>query len=295
MLAFNMGTAQIKVEDYYYLGNLHNKGLDYVVQNIDEEKFSKNLDQNVNYINDLLTSFYKQNGIHNSGSGNFQYFVVAENFMSYLNNGANAYQELGSVAFETTRSLNLSFGLLSDEPTFSSLLTNSLNQRIIDNYEFSSLVEIKKLVDDNGKGMNKTSEILEQLIIKKNQFDAKKYPTSNNAGHVLAITLAISIKSMEWWIEHEDFMTYQGTSEEYFLVKNGPNGDIEFKKNSSVVVAPWVAADVAGAVVGAAGGAISSYAGTGSVNWTSVGVSAVFGAVTGSTGVVGRLAKLIKK
>ena len=53
--------------------------------------------------------------------------------------------------------------------------------------------------------------------------------------------------------------------------------------------------DAVGAIWGATSGAIGSYMINGEVKWGSVGFGALSGAVAGSTGVVGKVAKWITK
>lgn len=63
----------------------------------------------------------------------------------------------------------------------------------------------------------------------------------------------------------------------------------------SRAVPAFVGADIAGAVIGACSSGIGSYVTSGSVNWKGVAWGAASGAVTGSTGVVGKVGKWISK
>ena len=76
VLLLNVGYSQIKVEDYFNRGDLHNKALDYVLSNLDESKFSKNVDENVDYVNRLLIEFYAENNLDISNSEKYKYFMV---------------------------------------------------------------------------------------------------------------------------------------------------------------------------------------------------------------------------
>ncbi len=64
-------------------------------------------------------------------------------------------------------------------------------------------------------------------------------------------------------------------------------------QKSTKALQVWVGADIAGAAVGATQSAIISYTTTGEVNWESVGLSAVGGAIVGSTGIIGKAGKWI--
>lgn len=294
VLLLNVGYSQIKVEDYFNRGDLHNKALDYVLSNLDESKFSKNVDENVDYVNRLLIEFYAENNLDISNSEKYKYFMVKDNFYNYLNEGAYAYKDLSNKVFKSISSLNESAGLKDNEPTYSTLLSNSLRNQLIDEYELSTLNKIKELIDNNIDGLNTASEILKELNSYKDEFNSKKYAKNENAGHVLAITLAISIKSMEWWVKNENSVTYILPEPNFILASNGPNGDVILKENS-LLIAPWVGLDIAGAVISGGIAASGQYVLTGSVDWGMVGWAAVGGAVSGSTGAVGRLAKLITR
>lgn len=95
----------------------------------------------------------------------------------------------------------------------------------------------------------------------------KRSNDDNSVSDFTAIILNIAFHSAQWW-------------------KDNPE---ESK------VAPWVAADAVGAAWGATVAAATSKIQTGHVNWTSTGVAAVSGAVTGSTGIVGKAGKWISK
>ena len=107
------------------------------------------------------------------------------------------------------------------------------------------------------------------------EFNHIGYNVDSGEGEMVATVLAISIASIEWWEENPDAFTDNLKSTE--------------------ALPAWAAADVVGAAWGAATGAIGSYAGTGEVNWTAVGVGAVSGAVAGSTGIIGKAGKWLSK
>lgn len=88
-------------------------------------------------------------------------------------------------------------------------------------------------------------------------------------GALGGVVLSVSKSSLEYWKEEQPAQTK--------------------------AVQAFVGADIAGAVMGAANGAIGSYVVSGSVNWGSVGWGAATGAIIGSTGVVGKLGKWINK
>ncbi len=63
---------------------------------------------------------------------------------------------------------------------------------------------------------------------------------------------------------------------------------------SNFAVPAWVAADAGGAIGGGVIGAIDSYYQNGEVDWTSVGIGALGGAIDGSVGISGKIARWVR-
>lgn len=105
------------------------------------------------------------------------------------------------------------------------------------------------------------------------EFNDLGYDISSGEGEMVATILSVSIASIEWWEQNPD----------------------AFADNQKRVKAlpVWAAADVVGGVLGAGVSATAQYGVKGKVNWKVVGISAVAGAVAGSTGIVGKAAKFI--
>jgi len=147
------------------------------------------------------------------------------------------------------------------------------NLRIIDDFEFNRMNLIGQKAKDNHDGLISYEELKNIILQIKNEWIAQGYSIESDKGNALAITLAISLASIEWWEENPDAY--------------GDN-----QKNTKALPV-WVGADIAGAAVGATQSAIISYTTTGEVNWESVGLSAVGGAIVGSTGIIGKAGKWI--
>ncbi len=125
---------------------------------------------------------------------------------------------------------------------------------------------LKKLTNTLTKNYNK--QITDASLKKEVEamillFDDRSYSKDSEEGKMIATVFAISIASIEWWEKNPNILSDDSK------------------------VAPWVAADLAGALVGGVTGAIVS----GKLN----GKSVLAGAVSGSTGAVGKVAKLISK
>lgn len=140
--------------------------------------------------------------------------------------------------------------------------------QVIDNFELSILNE---LVTDTKKNMDgvitnaQLTETVDRLcLLWNNKYGLSIKKDGLYSGYILSIAKA----SMEWWND-EDIPTRAATE--------------------------VIGADVAGAIVGAASSAIIQYSTTGKVDAKAVGYSALGGAITGSTGIVGKVGKLITK
>lgn len=101
-------------------------------------------------------------------------------------------------------------------------------------------------------------------------YEDHQYSTQSGEGEALGEILAITIASIEWWKTNPDAY----------------NGFLEGQR-----IAPWAAADIVGACWGGCTGAIGSYVTGGEVNWGAVGIGALSGAIAGSTGAIGKIAK----
>ncbi len=292
LLSFSQSilSQTLKVENYYYLGDFHNSALDYVISNAKQDKFSSNVDNNVNYIKTLINDYYNLNSSKIGSSflnyDDCKYFVVESNFFEYLYSDANSYKGLSGLADASISSFNSKIGINNSNNILGSLFSETSRLGISDTYEVSILKELQVLIKKNKEGLISANELLDKLNLYESEFNSKNYDISSNQGQILAITLAISIKSMEWWIKNASNPIIKDSG------KNGPNSyDVDFV----AIIAPWVASDIAGAIVGTAGGAIGSYYLTGSVSWGAVGFGALWTATMSSTGAVGRLARLIKR
>jgi len=145
------------------------------------------------------------------------------------------------------------------------------NLGIIDDFEFNRINLIGQKVKDNHDGLISDYELKTIILQIKDEWIAKGYSIDSDNGHALAITLAISLASLEWWEENPDAF-----------------GD---NQNGTKALPAWAAADVVGAGYSAVVAGIGSYSTTGEVNWGAVGIAAGGGAVAGSTGIIGKAGK----
>lgn len=102
-----------------------------------------------------------------------------------------------------------------------------------------------------------------------------QYQTDSNAGYISGYVIAIALSSIDWWELNPECRTLMS--------------------KSTTLIPARVAADAIGAIWGATSAAIGSYVVNGEVRWGSVGYGVLSGAVAGSTGVVGKVAKWVSK
>ncbi len=159
--------------------------------------------------------------------------------------------------------------------TLYSILDTALNYQIINKFESSILLELIDLSNLCFNGLISQGELGNSIKQLKEDWLAAEYDSNSNYGYISGYAIAISLSSLEWW------------------EKNAEGQELMTKEIK--LIPAWVAADAVGALWGAASGAIGSYLVNGEVNWGSVGFGALSGAVAGSTGVVGKVAKWISK
>lgn len=147
----------------------------------------------------------------------------------------------------------------------------ALSKSLIDEFEYEKLNIIGLKVKENHDG-NISDEELELLLLQiKDEWLLQGYNENSKHGQTLAITLAISLASIEWWKENPDAF-----------------GN---RLDSAKALPVWAAADIVGAGYGAVIAGIGSYATSGEVNWGAVGLAAGGGAIAGSTGIIGKAGK----
>ena len=150
-----------------------------------------------------------------------------------------------------------------------SIINNLYSYNLIDDFENNLLQRIFNCCNLNYDQALSNEDFADSISNFEQLWNEQNYTTCSSTGYVSAYVISIAKASVEWWEENFDPIEY--------------------------AVPVWVGADVVGAALGAGTGAVSSYVGTGSVNWKSVGISATAGAVAGSTGIIGKAAKWISK
>lgn len=146
----------------------------------------------------------------------------------------------------------------------------------INSFSHDLLMKLSHDTMRNYEGSLSNVKLKSNILSYIREFDRHGYPSGSGEGGMVGAILAISIASLEWWEQYPEI--YE------------PGGE-----NSKVMMVPWVAADIAGGIVGGVGGALIEKGFAGEVNWGSVGAGAVVGAVTTSTGIVSRFGAWIHR
>lgn len=144
------------------------------------------------------------------------------------------------------------------------------NNNVISQTEFIALMELRTLVLNNASGILTNDEFYSEL----NSFNTQ-YNEQLKQMVIVPNCLALGLASCNYWLAENKLPPGGYTDEEGIPVK----------------IAPIVANDLAGGIVGGALSAGGQYIKDGKVDGTKVAKDALKGAVLGSIGLVGKVAK----
>ena len=251
------GVQSVKVSDFNRSGEIHNAFLTNAKDNFEIVESITDKDEKVEVVYQLNKSFVTSLDI----SSTEKKLLIAD-----LNKTKNLVQEDVLVA-------KCFGGLLSNESsknkkTIFEMIQDLKTSGVINDESYQILNSLSNDLKANYEDALSDDQLKKNVLALINDFDNIGY-AKNSEGEMAGTILAISIASIEWWEENPDALL---------------SGD-----SKSRMLAPWVAGDLVGAVWGGATGAIASYAGAGKVNWGSVGIGALSGAISGSTGAIGRI------
>ncbi len=236
---------------YKQYGDLHNAFLSNALDHFSED-ISLNLKQDkIDYVARFQQGYVPSTGL----SANDQNQLSAE---LYEYRDLVVYPDLYNEAFVSRGS-----GV-----TLSSEIDDLLANGVIDAFEHGKLKTLLSMARGNLDGTVSNTQLEDFVQRALKDWENSNYTQNSATGQLLPIVLSISLSSIDWWKTH-------------------PSAD----KYKTAALPAWAAADVAGGIVGAVSSGIVQYTITGDVNWKVVGGSAVAGAVVGSTGLVGRIAK----
>lgn len=271
---FKVSYTQVKFGSYdnfdskfNYAGKFHNDHLSNFYKRFTVPTYTVTYESAINLIKDFNKDFYlryemnyfgqiQPPDITNSHFEQSKYFANKVDFKNKL--------------LSATDPMSLAINLKS---AFSSKYLDQNNKVLLQN--------ITEKIRQNLEGSLTNIDFEYSLVALSNEWltindGIKGYEGAYLTGYILSIGL----KSCEWWRQNPSAFPDDQ--------KQSSKGPYELDKIDYYYVAPIVAMDAAGAILGGVIDAGRQYINNGSVNWNHVGGSAVIGAVTGSTGLVGR-------
>lgn len=243
------------------LGILHNSFLTNIKDDFDEEGYSSSLTyvQKVDVIRDFHL-VYANNTLSLSSEDSLLFLEYMEKFKHLVN--------LDSVYSKIFVESSV-YGQTVEEA-----LVGLKNDHIIDEFEYDLVVDLPDLVLQNYSGTIGVQELRAEITDLRTAWNNHGYTECDSTGWFSAAILAVSLHSVQWWIDNPD----QGVQER---------------------VAPWVAVDAGGAVYGAIVSTIT-IVGTSNghdiLSWENVGKFAIgvgLGALGASTGIAGKIGRFL--
>lgn len=140
---------------------------------------------------------------------------------------------------------------------------------VIDLFEYELLHQLAAATNKNMQGSMSNEGLTSEVMRLCDEWNTHYKYSVKGAASYSGYILSISKSSMEWWADEV------GTS--------------------TRAVPLIIGQDVAGALIGAVSSAVIQYATKKQVDGLALGYSALSGAITGSTGVVGKAGKFISK
>lgn len=264
---------QNSIEQYYILGEIHNCLLDAVIES-DGEWQTRGGNEEYDTINyDLLHSelISKININENISDEDKALWIstmdeskslYSETYVKGLVGGYSAYEE---------NSIDKSF--------ISEQIDSVFKLGIIDIKEKKLLKELMGYIIDNEHGLITTQILNSKICMLKQRWDSYygSQSTFIKEGEFSAQIIAVALKSTEWWM------------------KNLNSEEASVDTIPILKIAPWVASDIAGAVIGAGTYVLDTHLCGGKLSWKNGAISVTSKAIIASCGVAAPLKKYILK
>ena len=245
-------TTKLNVNDFMKIGKIHND-------------FLTNVKDNFTIINDIKTENDKINAINQFNRDFVNSIELSFNEKMVLISELERTKELVKKSILISKAFGNNHQKSSDDSdqNLFDMIESLYNNGTIGNESYQILHSLANDLKDNYEGTLSDSQLKTNVISLINEFNDIGF-SEGSEGEMVGTVLAISISSIEWWEQNPD--------------ASGNNR-----------IAPWLAADLVGGaisgVVAASGQAVIN----GDVDWATVGWSALGGAVSASTGAVGRI------
>ncbi len=148
------------------------------------------------------------------------------------------------------------------EHTLQELVENLTKKGLVSSFYGSILTKLSDLLIKNHSGEVSDIALKDSVGLLVRQFDTNNHLHPQAERKVIATLLAISMSSLDFWQKHSDLA-----------------------EEPQLRIAPWVARDIAGGLIGGAIAIGYDYFYNGEIDWLGVGIRALIGAGVGSLGV----------
>ncbi len=264
-IANNPKEDAISVSDFSFLGKWHNEFLVNAHNKYPNSEF-RSISSKEDALKTLLVinkDFAKVNRLPIQYS-NVDFDKYFDEFYKYADTEYISGVLLSKDNLRSTSSLDEVF-------TLKETLEFLKEKNELSNFSYQVLNDLIILVERNYHKELSDFELKKSVLSLIDRVNFHKYKKDSPEGALVASVLSISIHSLTFWEENSEIMYSNGK------------------------IAPWVGADIAGALIGGATGALSSYASSGRVSLTACSISAGVGAISGSTGLVGKAGRFISR
>lgn len=261
-------SEKMTVEDFNYLGEWHNEFLINAHENFNLALAESNSESVKEVALDALKQLNKSFAASTIQRYNINVSQKEANtkFDEYYRFADSEY--LADIMFDNAPTRSVSG---DDVAGLQAMIEEIKDSQIISEFSYRILQDLMSSVEANYNKLLSDDELKQKVLLLIQKVNNHGYEKESTEGTLVASILAISIHSLDFWEENPDMLYTDGK------------------------VAPWVAADVGGAIVGMVFTTISSRTITGSVNSKAVAASAVFGAISASTGLPGKVGGFIDK
>lgn len=251
-------SEKMTVEDFNYLGEWHNEFLINAQENFNLSLAESNSESVKEVALDALKQLNKSFAASSKQRFNIN-ISQKELDKKFEENYRLADKDyLADILFDnaTTRSVSA-----EDVVGLQTMMEEIKNSQIVSDFSYGILQDLMSSVEDNYNKLLSDYDLKQKVLLLIQKVNNHGYEKESNEGALVASILAISIHSLDFWEENPDMLYTDGKA------------------------APWVAADVGGAVLGGvmaiikSGDAIDCLVGAG------------MSAAIASTGLAGKIGK----
>jgi hypothetical protein len=253
----------LEFDTFKAIGQLHNNFMSNVENNFIPDESLTSLDEKIDYIAAFQVRYINNCTLLQSDREIFVENMIKSKDLANID-------ILNKLVAKDIKGCNL-----DELQSVYSLIEETREYQLIDDFEYFSLLQMADMARLCLAGSVSQDELWIFLNNMKKKWIMMKYPSDSNVGYLSGYVIAVALSSIDWW-------------------ELNPESGALMTKSINIIPA-WVAADAVGALWGATSAAIGSYIVNGGVRWGSVGYGALSGAVAGSTGVVGKVAKWISR